>query len=60
MLDNLFKRTEHLVQQSVEYMLKQVLKPIKQTLTVKLVKKPIYETKNRGQRSSKRVKSKQS
>ena len=27
MLDDLFKRTEHLVQQSVECMLKQMLKP---------------------------------
>ena len=32
MLDDLFKRTEHLVQQSVEYMLKQMLKPLTRTL----------------------------
>ena len=34
MLDDLFKRTKHLVQQSVECMLKQMLKPFKQALTV--------------------------
>ena len=33
MLDDLFKRTEHLVQQSVECMLKQMLKPLKRTFT---------------------------
>ena len=33
MLDDLFKRTEHLVQQSVECMLKQMLKPFKRTFT---------------------------
>ena len=32
MLDDLFKRTKHLVQQSVECMLKQTLKPFKQAL----------------------------
>ena len=34
MLDDLFKRTEHLVQQSVECKLMQVLKPFKRALTV--------------------------
>ena len=33
MLDDLFKRTQHLVQQSVECMLKQTLKPFKQAFT---------------------------
>ena len=33
MLDHLFKRTQHLVQQSVERMLKQMLKPFKRALT---------------------------
>ena len=33
MLDDLFKRTEHLVQQSVEYKLKQMLKPFKRAFT---------------------------
>ena len=32
MLDDLFKRTEHLVQQSVECMLKEMLKPFKRAL----------------------------
>ena len=32
MLDDLFKRTEHLVQQSVECKLKQMLKPFKRAL----------------------------
>ena len=33
MLDDLFKRTEHLVQQSVECKLKQMLKPFKRAFT---------------------------
>ena len=32
MLDDLFKRTEHLIQQSVECKLKQMLKPFKRAL----------------------------
>ena len=32
MLDDLFKRTQHLVQESVECMLKQMLKPFKRAL----------------------------
>ena len=34
MLDDLFKRTEHLVQQSIEYMLNQMLKPFKRVLSL--------------------------
>ena len=34
MLDDLFKRTEHLVQQSVECMLKQMLKLFKRAFTL--------------------------
>lgn len=34
MLDHLFKRTQHLVQQSVKRMLKQMLKPFKRALTL--------------------------
>ena len=34
MLDDLFKRTEHLIQQSVECKLKQILKPFKQALRI--------------------------
>ena len=37
MLDDLFKRIEHLVQQSVECMLKQLLKPLKRALKVPIV-----------------------
>ena len=37
MLDDLFKRTEHLVQQSVERMLKQILKPFKRAFTLMIL-----------------------
>ena len=36
MLNDLFKRTPHLVQQSVERMLKQMLKPFKRARTQKI------------------------
>ena len=43
MLDYLFKRTEHLVQRSVECMLKQILKLFKRALTHWILGFPINE-----------------
>ena len=42
MLEDLFKRTKHLVQQHVECMLKQMLKPFKQAITQLWCPSPVY------------------